>query len=164
DVTAAAADQNTGGFAAQLPDPPEGDVSQIFFYIAGCNGVQQVVHWLFFVKGLDLFVIRRSFCDLHQFLPPIVGNPKPLSQTHADFPSAAAGLSANGNNKVLHHAIPHFNHINCANTEALTTVKRPATAMARLLIAPSTGPISMALEVPMACAAVPSARPLAMGS
>lgn len=52
DVTAAAADQNTGGFAAQLPDPPEGDVSQIFFYIAGCNGVQQVVHWLFFVKGL----------------------------------------------------------------------------------------------------------------
>ena len=50
DVTAAAADQNTGGFAAQLPDPPEGDVSQIFFYIAGCNGVQQVVHWLFFVK------------------------------------------------------------------------------------------------------------------
>ena len=37
-----------------------------------------------------------------------------------------------------------------ANIDAATTVTRPATAMARLLIAPSTSPISIALAVPMA--------------
>ena len=36
--------------------------------------------------------------------------------------------------------------------------------MARLLMAPSVSPISMALAVPMAWEAVPRARPLAMGS
>ena len=41
---------------------------------------------------------------------------------------------------------------NCANTEADTTVSTPATAMARLLMAPSTSPSSMALAVPMAWA------------
>ena len=56
------------------------------------------------------------------------------------------------------------NHINCANTDAPTTVSSPATAMARLLIAPSTGPSSMALAVPIAWADVPSPRPLAIGS
>ena len=51
-----------------------------------------------------------------------------------------------------------------ANTDAPTTVSNPATAMARLLIAPSTGPSSMALAVPIAWADVPSPRPLAIGS
>ena len=50
------------------------------------------------------------------------------------------------------------------NTDAPTTVSNPATAMARLLIAPSTGPSSMALAVPIAWADVPSPRPLAIGS
>ena len=36
--------------------------------------------------------------------------------------------------------------------------------MDRLLMAPSTSPISMALVVPMACEAVPMATPRAMGS
>lgn len=53
---------------------------------------------------------------------------------------------------------------NWAKTEAVTTVTRPATATARLLMAPSTWPISMALEVPMAWEALPSARPRATGS
>lgn len=51
-----------------------------------------------------------------------------------------------------------------ANTEAPNTVKSPATAMDRLLMAPSISPISMAFAVPMAWEAVPSARPLATGS
>lgn len=51
-----------------------------------------------------------------------------------------------------------------ANTDAPITVSNPATAMARLLIAPSTGPSSMALAVPIAWADVPSPRPLAIGS
>lgn len=48
--------------------------------------------------------------------------------------------------------------------EAPTTVRMPATAMERLLIAPSISPSSSALEVPMAWAEVPRASPLAMGS
>ena len=55
-------------------------------------------------------------------------------------------------------------YINPANTEAAITVRSPATAIARLLIAPSTGPSSIALDVPMAWAEVPSARPFAIGS
>lgn len=51
-----------------------------------------------------------------------------------------------------------------ANTDAPITVSNPATAMARLLMAPSTGPSSMALAVPIAWADVPSPRPLAIGS
>lgn len=51
-----------------------------------------------------------------------------------------------------------------ANTDAPITVSNPATAMARLLIAPSTGPSSMALAVPIAWADVPSPRPFAIGS
>ena len=44
------------------------------------------------------------------------------------------------------------------------TVISPATAMERLLMAPSTSPSSSAFEVPMACAEVPSASPFAIGS
>ena len=55
-------------------------------------------------------------------------------------------------------------HKNWANTEAPTTVSRPETAMDRLLMAPSTSPISMALAVPRAWAEEPMAIPLAMGS
>lgn len=40
-----------------------------------------------------------------------------------------------------------------------TTVIRPATAIDRLLIAPSTSPSSSAFAVPIACAEVPSASP-----
>ena len=42
------------------------------------------------------------------------------------------------------------------------TVRMPETTMDSELIAPSTSPISMALEVPMACEAVPIAIPLAI--
>ena len=66
------------------------------------------------------------------------------------------------------HKHPHINpeavYINPANTDAAITVKSPATAIARLLIAPSTSPSSMAFAVPMAWAEVPRARPFAMGS
>ena len=41
-------------------------------------------------------------------------------------------------------------YISPANTGASTTVRSPATAMARLLIAPSISPISIALTVPTA--------------
>lgn len=51
-----------------------------------------------------------------------------------------------------------------ANTLAPTTVSIPATAIERLLIAPSISPISIALAVPTACADVPIATPLAIGS
>ena len=47
-------------------------------------------------------------------------------------------------------AVCYIFYINPANTEAITTVRSPATAIARLLIAPSTGPISIAFEVPIA--------------
>ena len=40
-----------------------------------------------------------------------------------------------------------------------SAVKIPATAMERLLIAPSTGPISRAFAVPMAWEAVPMPTP-----
>ena len=50
-----------------------------------------------------------------------------------------------------------------AKNDAPATVKTPETTMERELIAPSTGPISMALAVPIAWAAVPMAMPLAMG-
>lgn len=43
------------------------------------------------------------------------------------------------------------------------TVMIPDMQMERELIAPSTGPISMALAVPMPWAAVPRAIPLATG-
>ena len=48
--------------------------------------------------------------------------------------------------------------------EAPITVNRPATAIERLLIAPSTGPISIAFAVPIAWAEVPRASPFAIGS
>ena len=54
--------------------------------------------------------------------------------------------------------------IKLANREAPITVTSPATAIARLLMAPSTSPISMALAVPIAWEAVPSASPFAIGS
>ena len=56
-----------------------------------------------------------------------------------------------------------FFYKNPAKTEAAATVNTPATAMARLLIAPSTSPISIAFAVPMACDAEPMASPLAIG-
>ena len=43
------------------------------------------------------------------------------------------------------------------------TVIRPATTMARLLMAPSTSPISIALLVPTTWEDVPIAMPLAIG-
>ena len=55
-------------------------------------------------------------------------------------------------------------YISFANADAPNTVTSPATAMARLLMAPSISPSSMALAVPMAWDAVPSASPLATGS
>ena len=58
----------------------------------------------------------------------------------------------------------YCSYINCANTDAPITVRRPATAIARLLMAPSISPSSIALAVPMAWAEVPSASPLAIGS
>ena len=57
-----------------------------------------------------------------------------------------------------------FFYIRLAKIDAPTTVRRPATTMDRLLIAPSTSPISSALAVPSACAAEPMLTPLAMGS
>ena len=51
-----------------------------------------------------------------------------------------------------------------ANTDAPTTVSRPATAMARLLMAPPPGPSSITLAVQMAWAEAPRPRPLAIGS
>lgn len=53
-----------------------------------------------------------------------------------------------------------FHYIKFAKTDAPTTVQRPHTTIARLLIAPSTSPISIALAVPTAWAAVPMASPL----
>ena len=55
-------------------------------------------------------------------------------------------------------------YINPANTDESTTVSIPATAIDKLLIAPSISPISIALAVPIACAADPNASPLAIGS
>ncbi len=54
-------------------------------------------------------------------------------------------------------------HINLDAIGTATTVRRPATAMERLLIAPSTSPNSSALAVPTAWALVPNARPFATG-
>ena len=48
-------------------------------------------------------------------------------------------------------------------TEAPITVRRPQTTMERLLIAPSTEPISIAFAVPTAWELDPIAIPLAMG-
>ena len=47
--------------------------------------------------------------------------------------------------------------------DAPITVHRPHTTIARLLIAPSTSPSSIALAVPTAWDAVPIARPLEIG-
>ena len=51
-----------------------------------------------------------------------------------------------------------------AKTGAAITVKRPETAIDRLLIAPSVSPYSNAFDVPIACEAVPKAMPFATGS
>ena len=51
-----------------------------------------------------------------------------------------------------------------AKIEAPTTVIIPATAIDKLLIAPSISPISIAFAVPMACDAEPIASPFAIGS
>ncbi len=48
--------------------------------------------------------------------------------------------------------------------EAPITVNKPATAIARPLMAPSISPISIAFAVPMAWEEVPMAIPLAIGS
>ena len=45
---------------------------------------------------------------------------------------------------------PTYFYIRLAKTEDVTTVSKPATAIARLLIAPSISPISIAFAVPMA--------------
>ena len=55
-------------------------------------------------------------------------------------------------------------YINPANTDESATVSIPASAIERLLIAPSISPISIALAVPIAWAADPNASPLAIGS
>ena len=47
--------------------------------------------------------------------------------------------------------------------EAAITVKRPVTAIDKLLIAPSTSPISIALAVPIAWAEEPIPTPFATG-
>lgn len=49
------------------------------------------------------------------------------------------------------------------NNEASNTVIIPVTAMARLLIAPSISPSSIALAVPIAWEEEPRARPFAIG-
>ena len=54
-------------------------------------------------------------------------------------------------------------YINPLKRIAANTVIKPATATERLLMAPSTSPNSIALEVPMTCDAVPMATPLAIG-
>ena len=51
-----------------------------------------------------------------------------------------------------------------AKIEAPTTVIMPATAIERLLIAPSISPISIAFAVTMAWDAEPMASPFAIGS
>ena len=48
--------------------------------------------------------------------------------------------------------------------DAPATVSMPLTTMDKLLIAPSTAPISIAFAVPTAWDDVPMAMPLAMGS
>ena len=45
---------------------------------------------------------------------------------------------------------PTYFYIRLAKTEDVTTVSNPATAIARLLIAPSISPSSIAFAVPMA--------------
>ena len=62
-------------------------------------------------------------------------------------------------------SISHFPdiYISCAKKDAPTTVKSPAVTIARLPMAPSTSPISMALAVPIAWEAVPRASPFAIG-
>lgn len=45
---------------------------------------------------------------------------------------------------------PTYFYIRLAKTEDVTTVSKPATAIARLLIAPSISPSSIAFAVPMA--------------
>lgn len=54
-------------------------------------------------------------------------------------------------------------YIRFSNIRAAATVINPATATDKLLIAPSTSPSSIALEVPITCADVPIAIPLATG-
>ena len=49
-------------------------------------------------------------------------------------------------------------------SDAPITVSTPDTTMERLLIAPSTSPISIAFAVPMACDDEPNAMPTATGS
>lgn len=58
----------------------------------------------------------------------------------------------------------NIHYINIANTEDSTTVITPQTTMDKLLIAPSTVPISIALAVPKAWAEHPMAIPFAIGS
>lgn len=53
---------------------------------------------------------------------------------------------------------------NSAKIDAPATVSMPLTTMDKLLIAPSTAPISIAFAVPTAWDDVPMAMPLAMGS
>ena len=62
---------------------------------------------------------------------------------------------------IMSYHQPH--QIRFATSGTATTVKSPATAMDRLLMAPSISPISSALAVPTAWALVPSARPFATG-
>ena len=59
----------------------------------------------------------------------------------------------------------HFlkDYIREAKSGASITVRIPATARERLLIAPSTSPISIAFEVPIAWEEVPIATPFAIG-
>ena len=61
------------------------------------------------------------------------------------------------------HGYPHI-YNSVANIGAAITVRIPATAMERLLIAPSISPSSNAFAVPSACAEDPIAIPFATDS
>ena len=66
-------------------------------------------------------------------------------------------------NTILNWRPIKFTYIKFAARGTTITVISPATAMERLLMAPSISPISSALAVPTAWALVPMARPFATG-
>lgn len=104
------------------------------------------------------FVIKKLWIDVPKFRI-IQGSSSPVKR----FPSIYAFIS------YVHKLFFRITflqgfpawlfHRNCAKTEAPITVNIPATAMERLLMAPSISPISIALAVPTAWAAVPIASP-----
>ena len=155
----ASSDYDAGFPVCNLVDVVKGDSPNAGGAVVLSDGIEQAVDRLLFVKELNLFIDPGKFGFFLQaffiieLIPSLFESRTPISCPPLPYSLPMVIIIKNAS----------F-YMKLANTDAITTVHNPAMAIARLLMAPSISPISMALVVPMAWEAEPIAMPFATGS